>query len=123
MQLVWHVKGTGVEQADVGPAYRLDKDYRPVEVWARRNDPGEPVTSLETGKRINIQVFFDINDDDSSIFADGRPFFRHGEQEMNYFHFAKLNEARVMNEHSVITLDFDDAVGENLTIILTLEEV
>ncbi len=122
MQLVWHVKGSKAGQTDVGPAYRLEADARPKEVWARRDDTGEPLTDLETGKTILLQSYFDINKDGSSVFADGRPFFRQGEAEMFYAHFAKLNDPPVIPEGTVITLDFDDSIGTNLTIILTLEE-
>lgn len=121
MQLVWHSQGSRAGQTDVLPAYRLESDARPVEVWARRDDTGEPLTNLETGKVVLLQDYFDINADGVSIFTDGRPFFREGEAEMFYAHFAKLNEPSVIDAGCVVTLDFDDSIGTNLTIILYLE--
>ncbi len=99
-----------MEQSDVGPAYRLRGVYRPVEVWAR------------TRESHLSRLTFDINDDGVSLFTTPPAFNNDGAQSHLYRIF-KPEGVDSIADSSVITLDIDNKGGQDITIILYLEEV
>ncbi|KKK89984.1 hypothetical protein LCGC14_2727620 [marine sediment metagenome] len=114
--LHWHIEGvlyeTGVIDTDVkGNAYRLDRDYRPIDTWVRAK-------RVPTGD-LGIQI--DINDDGTSIYRT-EPVIPSGSQEITSNAFS----AAVLLKDSVITLDVDRVgsgySGKDLVIELYLDE-
>ena len=114
--LRWHIVGvlseTGVVDTDVqGSAYRLDRNYRPVDTWGR-------VKSVPTGDT-GIQI--DINDDGTSIYTTN-PVIPSGSQEITSNAFS----TQALLKDSVITLDVDQVgsgyPGKDLVVELYLEE-
>jgi len=118
----WHIAGvlseTGVVDTDVhGDAYRMDKDYHPIEAWIRVKTASQGVEG--TG------ITVDINDDGVSIFAEGQePTLPDNTTEDTCVNFTSL--AMVIAKDSVVTLDVDSVgieyPGKDLIVELTLEE-
>ena len=106
LSLAWHLKGNVSIGPDQGPAYRLDKDYDLIRVWARAKTLGGNMT-------------YDINGDGVSILSSAAVLTdRASEEEAN------VNASSVtLDEGVVITLDIDDAGSRSdATIQLDLEE-
>lgn len=114
LMLRWFLSGRlseyGGSKAEVQGSYRLDQDYKPVEVYMRTK-----VTS--TGRNLIV----DINDDGESIFSS-HPTLPSGLGEHTH---TTINPV-VMREGSIVTLDIDQvsntAAGEDLTVILYLDK-
>lgn len=113
--LTWFVSGVLSNSkvgADVGPAYRLDANYRPVRVWLR-------LKSAPSG----APAVVDINDDGTSIFSSAPRI--HG-VEMKSTHF-DVSGAPTMAEGSVVTCDLDSVSsatpGTDLSVALELRKV
>lgn len=114
--LTWHIAGGLGQQAppkvDVGPAYYMDADYRPVLVWLR----------VKGDAPSGAGVIIDINDDGVSIFTN-RPTLLDGQTSRATTTFAAF--PAVIEEDSIVTLDLDSVStskpGSDLSIELHLE--
>ena len=113
--LRWHIPGvlseTGVKDTDVkGNAYKLDRDYIPVECWVR-------LKSAPSG----MTLIIDINDDGTSIFSE-RPVMTDNQLDEVFNTFASPHLS--MLKDSIVTLDIDQVSnsnpGEDLVVELWL---
>ena len=117
MKLRWNVQGVlsdGVVGTDIGGnAYRMDKDYRPVEAWARVKTATQGVG--DTGIRI------DINTDGESIFTETL-----GIPDDVLTATSKAFTGASLNKGAVVTLDVDEVgaeyAGNDLVVELEVKE-
>ena len=103
--LTWHINGAVGPKSDVGPAYRLDRDYTPVRAWVR----------LGTGVGGTEPLIIDINVDEKSIFSL-RPTLQKGSTDIEEDGFASVQ----FSKDSIVTLDVDQ-IGDAADMTVGLE--
>lgn len=110
LQLIWSVSGQIEPKTAIVPVYKTDRDYTPVRFYARRETAGGTLDQI---------ALMDVNDDGTSIFTN-RPGFHPGASEVEDEQIA--TNVTTIAKNSVVTFDVDVGGGEDLTVVLDLDE-